>query len=153
MNANRRHAEHAIRGADITLNARNEPIRPGRNLTRFQRACKSAEQSPTDGRNDVVERREHLLIRLDTIEVLDRAVDAESNRLLEGLDDRVPDRTSDPLDADSARIDMVSHLQHPRSPLLLWCAVAWNRGPTPSISPLLRADDLTDEGVRLATDP
>jgi len=113
MHANRRNAEHAIRGADITLDGCNEPIGSGRNLTRFQRAGKCAEQSPADSRDDVVERREHLLIRLDTIEVLDGAVDAESNRLLKGLDDGLSDRTSDPLDTDSTGIDVVSHVQHP----------------------------------------
>lgn len=117
VHANTRDAENPISGTDITLDACSQPVGSGRNVTRLQRACKSAEQSTADGGDDVVERREHLLIRLYTVEVLDRAVNTEADRLPKRFDGRVSKRAFNSLYADAAGVHMFGHLQAPRSQL------------------------------------
>ena len=114
VHTNSRDAENPISGPHVPLDACGQLVGAGGNVTRFQRAGKRAEQSTANRSDDVVERREHLLIRLDTIELLDGAVDAKPDRFAKRLDRGVPNRTLDSLDACAARVDMLGHLQHSR---------------------------------------
>ncbi len=77
VHANTGDAENPIGGPHVRLDACTQPVGAGRNVTRFQRACKSAEQSTANRSDDAAERREYFLIRLGTIELLDRAVDTK----------------------------------------------------------------------------
>jgi hypothetical protein len=104
-------AKHAVRCTDIAFDTCRELVGSRRNLTRLQRACKSAEQSTSDGRDYIVECREDLLLRLDSVELLDRSVNTKADRLPEGFHGRMPQRTLDPSNANAAGVDVLGHLK------------------------------------------
>jgi hypothetical protein len=110
MHTNTRDTQNPISGPYVALDTCTQLVGSGRNVTRFQRACKRAEQSTANRSDDVVERREYFFIRLDTIELLDRAVDTKPDRLAKRLDRGVPNRTLDSFDACAAGVDMLGHL-------------------------------------------
>lgn len=101
--------QYAIDRLDVAFDMRAHLVGFGGDLTHCQCAGKGAEQSTADSGNHVIERGRNLLVRLDAVKLFDGAVHAEPDRLAKGLDERVANRTVDPFDADTARVDRLRH--------------------------------------------
>jgi hypothetical protein len=102
-------AQHAIDRLDVAFDMRAHLVGFRGDLTHCQCAGKGAEQSTADGGNHVIQRGRNLLVRLDAVELFDRAVHAEPDRLAKRLDEGVANRTFDPFDPDTARVDSIGH--------------------------------------------
>ena len=108
-NADPRNPEYLLHGFDIALDRSGDPVRMCRNFAHLQCACERAEQSSSDSRHDVIEGGGHVLIRLDPVELLDTAVDTETDRGIEALEKRLSDRSPYPLDPHTTRMNDLSH--------------------------------------------
>jgi len=108
--ANARDPQHVVNRFDVTLDIRLKGLSRHRNLTHYQCAGKGAKQSTADGADHVVERGRHLLIWFNAVELLDPAVYAEPDRLGETLQIRVPQRSFDPFDPQSAGVYHCHHV-------------------------------------------
>ena len=112
MNADARNPDDTIDILDIPLHIRHQVL-SRTNVTRFQRACKCAAQSPRNGGNKVVEGRRVLLLNLDTIlglvEIEEAPVHTVVHRLLESLELRSTVRALVLVDSRPAGMDNLSH--------------------------------------------
>ena len=104
-----RDTEYAIDRLDVAFDLCANLIGLDRNLTHCQCAGKSAEQSTADGGNDVIEGGRNLFVRLDAVEVLNGSMNPESDWRIKRFDVGVTDGPLDSLDADTARVDGISH--------------------------------------------
>jgi hypothetical protein len=82
-------------------------------VTRLQRACECAGQSPAGRGDDVVERRRvgRIVVRADAVVLGHLGVDAECDGFLLGRDVREPLRSAEPLDPDPGDVCGVGHVQ------------------------------------------
>ena len=104
-----RDPQHAVHGRDVAFHGGRQAAALGWNLVHLQCAGEGAEQSTTDGGNDVVESRRQVLLRLHAVETLDSTMDAEANWRLEILDVRVTDGPLDFFQPYPTGVDNFSH--------------------------------------------
>jgi len=103
--SDRRDPEDPIDSLDVPFHHGSHFAWFGWDLAHFQRACQCAEQSAPNRRDHVVESRRNLFFRLDSVKLLDGAVNTVTHRLLEILDVRVADRPFDLFQPDVAGVD------------------------------------------------
>src|SRR6266487_1141128 len=104
VDSNLRDPEDPIYSLDVPLHHGADLAGFGWNLAHFQRACQRAEQSAPNRGDHVVESRRNFFFRLDSVKLLNGAVNTVTYRLLEILDVRVSDRSLDLFQPDAAGV-------------------------------------------------
>ena len=112
-NADANDLEHLLDRFDVALDGGLDGLGCRRNIAHLQCAGKGAEQSSTDGSNNMVQGRGHFLFGFDPVKVLDASVHAETDGRIEPFQERLAEWSLHPLDSQPTRMNDISHCSLP----------------------------------------